>query len=99
MSLSSGTYYIKVYNVNQNKTDAYVVRALSLSKGASLPAEDLPPWMNEPDSYEPDDNAPGNIPTNPVDITLGNLNWVNRFIGILSPLSFIDDDWLKLVLP
>jgi len=98
LSLSSGTYYIKVYNVNQNKTDAYVVRALSLSNGASLPPPELPLAMNEPDPYEDDDSAPGNIPTNPADISLGNSNWINRYLGYIPP-DPNDVDWLKLVLP
>lgn len=98
LTLSSGTYYVKVYDKNNTAIAPYVVRALSLSIVASLPAPELPLVINEPDPYEPDDSAPGNIPTNPADISLGNSNWINRYLGYIPP-DPNDVDWLKLVLP
>ena len=102
-SLSPGTYYIKVYNKDRDETSisGYVVRVLSLDINIAIPDPELPlPDLVTPDPYEDDDNAPGNIPTNPVDIFLGNSNWVNRYLGSTNPVvDPVDDDWLKLVLP
>ncbi len=102
LSLSSGTYYIKVYNKNTTLTSIgyYAVRVLSLTVVDSVPDPDIATDLVHPDLYEDDDNAPGNIPTDPVDISLGNSNWVSRYLGEYDPDNDPDDDdWLRLVLP
>lgn len=101
INLSSGTYYIKVYDNDQTEINPYAVRALSLAVGETLPGAVAPPGgINSTDTpYEPDDAATGNIPTDPVEITLGNNLYLNRYLGDSTVPDPIDDDWLKLVLP
>jgi len=101
VSLSSGTsYYIKVHNTDRDWFGYYAVRVLSLAVGETPPVVDVATNLEHPDPAEDDDNAPGNIPTDPVDISLGNSNWVSRYLGEYDPApDYIDDDWLKLVLP
>ena len=45
-------------------------------------------------SYEPDDNAPKNIPTDPVELSFGNDDPLNRYLGFQDPPDPVDDDWL-----
>jgi len=92
--LNSGTYYIKVTG-DGSAPHYYAVRALSLSLGETPPAYDYPGGENlTEDDTDGDDTDTGNVPDNPVDISLGNTNWLNRAIN---PPS--DIDWLRLVLP
>lgn len=98
--MSSGTYYIKVYDNGRTDINPYAIRVLSLSVGESLPPSFDPGSFNSSDSpYESDDDAPGNIPTNAAKIPLGNTNYLNRYLGSSSPVNYVDDDWLKLELP
>ncbi len=108
LSLSPGTYYIKVYNKDRTYLGPYVVRLLSLTLREELPPL-VQPDMNMYDlidpadpglgSYEPDDYAPNNIPDDPADLSLGKDNPLNRYLGFLDPVDFVDDDWLMFVLP
>ena len=95
LSLSPGTYYIKVDDTFSSYTGPYAIRVLPLAIGESLPTAEDPDAIVA-DAYEPDDTAPGNVPTNPADISLGNSNWLNRY---LDSASGDVSDWLKLVLP
>jgi hypothetical protein len=94
--LDSGIYYIKVTGAAVGGTGPYLIRALSLVIGESVPAYDYPGLGNESDdsAFEPDDTATGNIPDSPVDIGLGNANQKNRNMN-----SVTDVDWLRLELP
>jgi hypothetical protein len=95
ITLESGTYYIRVYDKDDTYVGPYAIRALSLSMGEELPGALDPGSANNPDSYEPDDNEdPANVPTDPVDLPLGNDNYRNRY---LDPGT--ESDWLVLVLP
>ena len=87
--LSSGTYYIKVNNPTATGNPNYGIRVLDYDPGASLPSIT---GANENDGYS-DDNAVGNVPTNPVPIYLDDV--LSRSI-----FPLIDDvDWFVLVLP
>jgi hypothetical protein len=94
--LDPGVYYIKVDDTYAAYTGPYALRVLSLAVGDSLPAAEDPNSIPDDSGNESDDSAPGNIPDNPVDIPLGNSNWVNRYLD-----SATGDvaDWFKLVLP
>lgn len=105
LGLSPGTYYLKVYNKDRGYFGPYAVRLLLLASDEDLPKPVIPGIINDLDldpnngSYEPDDNVLNKIPTNPAELSLGNDNPLNRYLGFQDPPNPLDDDWLKFVLP
>lgn len=93
--LSSGIYYIRVYDKDSGYVGPYAVRALSLAAEEALPDPVVPGSFNTSDfPYESDDAVTGNVPTNPVEIPLGNDNYLNRYL-----YPGTESDWLILELP
>ncbi len=89
--LISGTYYIRV--TSGFGSGPYAIRVLSLNKGAALPNPIYFDSYSESTDYD-DDDSKKNIPNDPIDINVGNINAVNRRLN-----SSVDIDWLKFVLP
>jgi hypothetical protein len=87
--LLPGTWYIRVEGETGMEPGPYAIRVLL------APDEFYGPWLfgsyNHPDSYEPDDASSGNVPSNPVPITVGGK--LNRY------LTPGDLDWFTLTLP
>jgi hypothetical protein len=94
--LDPGVYFIRVSGVGATGTGPYVIRAVSLEVGDSIPGYSYPGTPGDDSGFENDDNAPGNIPTSPVDLGLGNANQKNRY---LDTLGGDVADWLRLELP
>ena len=106
------TYYVKVYNKDRGYFGPYAVRLLLLASDEEPPKPPVPPdpvilgIINDFDldpnngSYEPDDDILNEIPTNPAELSLGNNNPLNRYLGFQGdPPVLVDDDWLMFVLP
>jgi hypothetical protein len=93
--LDPGIYYIKVTADGLPGVGPYVIRALSLAIGESVPAYSYPGVPGDDSGIEPiDDTDSGNIPDNPINMGLGNANQKNRYMD-----SETDVDWLRLDLP
>ena len=87
--LLPGTWYIKVEGETGMEPGPYAIRVLL------DPDETYGPWQfgsyNNPDSYESDNASVGNVPSNPIPITVDGK--LNRY------LTPGDLDWFTLTLP
>jgi LruC domain-containing protein len=92
--LDPGVYYIRVSGIGAPGTGPYVIRALALAIGKTIPAYVYPGSASDDSAFEPDDATTGNIPDSPVDLGLGNANQKNRYLDSMGG----DVDWLRLEL-